>query len=789
MSFVKTTSHPIRSDRAEIVDLHTDPLAAKARRRRTLLRIGLPLCAVGLIVGFLFGIGLYTYRANRDGVLGLSDNLLQGLRERVSLQVSAYLEPAAHAALLGHSMLGRGGAAAQASGAETFAASILKQTPQVTNVLFADPAGNFLLVTRTAPAADSTKSKHISVSPVGRSVVWTTHDAAGAVIGRREDPADTYDARTRSWFTGARGIDDVFWSTPYIFFTERAPGITVAVHGPGPDPDVIAVDIKLDALSGFLRGLAIGRTGRAYIVAPTGEMIAGPDPSLLLKTVDGQLKPARVDGVGDPDLVASWDHFRVDGVGSRIIDADGRRMISIVTKLDSHRETDASGAGKTQDWLLAIIVPEADFSGFVKLNTQRAASLFLVVVGLAAGLGLLLVRQGLRTDRSERIMAERSEAARMQGEAFARLARELSESDASAGAGPGFTETLASASGARRVTLWQWGAGGQSMFCRDSFEPASGGHVAGLELSRQEVPALMEAASRGEVLDVADARQDRRTVGLHALFMRPLGSKALFAVPVSGAGGVRGLLMLEDAGRSEAIHTLVRTGAALLSLRMQGAGDARQAAAALAPPPAAAPLDGRQIDAGFVEHAGGVAQADQAVVLVLRLPPAALARAAVDAEGGLLGHRIACAAQAIASHHGIPYLKMLGTTIVAAAGPAFGSDAAGDAAARIAQATVDLREHCQSLFGEEDDTEEFAFGLDAGRVLGGLVGPPPGLYNIWGEALEGARTLADSARDGSVQTSEAAYGLLRTRFLFRPRGLFHRPGLGDTRCYVLGGAA
>ena len=90
--------------RMDVVDIGIDPLAEQARRRRTVLRIGLPLG------GFLLGIALYADGANRAGVLGLSDTLLHSLQERIALQVSAYLEPASRAALLAHSMLGRGGA-------------------------------------------------------------------------------------------------------------------------------------------------------------------------------------------------------------------------------------------------------------------------------------------------------------------------------------------------------------------------------------------------------------------------------------------------------------------------------------------------------------------------------------------------------------------------------------------------------------------------------------------------------------------------------------------------------
>ncbi len=796
----------------DVVDVDLDPLAEQARRRSTLLRIGLPLGGVGLIIGVLLGIALYADSANRAGVLGLSDTLLHGLQERVALQVSAYLEPASRAALLAHSMLGRGGATDRAGDAQVFAASVLDETPQVANVLFADGLGNFMLVRRALGGPPGgTDTKRILAPSTGRppgerTVEWTTRNAAGTVTARHLDPGDDYDARTRAWFTGARAIDEVFWTGVYIFASERLPGITTAVHGPGakldatgpdaasslaPGPDVVGIDIKLDAISGFLGGLQIGRTGRAYLVSKAGEMVAGPDPGRILRNRDGQVVPARVEEVGDAALSGSWDHFRVQGAGTRVIEVGGQRLISIVTPL-----------GDAQGWLLVIAVPEAEFSGFVTVNSRRAGVLSLVVVALALGLAALLVRQGLRADRADRAVAERSQAVRLQSAAFARLAAAAGQFAPDGTLPPALVETLAEATGARRAGVWRLLGAGQVLRCEDSFEPATAGHVAGVELSRQEVPALIEALGLGETIDVPDARRDRRTAALHGLLMAPLGSTSLLAVPVlrysagprtvPGMNLVLGMVLLEDARGDPAAHDLAQACAALVSLRLP---DEMTAPVVVSGPtalaPTATPGDGAGLDASLLPPApnGRVAPGQaHASVLVLHLPEAAMAGA-----GTVLAHQAADAAQRIAAAHGIPYVKMLGATVVAATGYA-APDAAGpahgrDAAARLADAAIALREACAGLFEAGDDPAGFRIGLDAGSVLGGAMGTSPELFNLWGEAFSGAEGLAGSAPSGAIQASEQAYRLLREAFLFRPRGLFYRPGTGETHSYVLAGRA
>jgi len=780
----------------EVVPLDLDPLAEQTRRRRTLLRIALPLGGVGLIVGFLLGIAVYADSANRAGVLGLSETLLTSLRDRIASQVAAYLEPASHAILLAQSVIGPGGATDRAEEARVLATSVLHETPQIANVLFGDTAGNFMLVRRAPDAVKGgTETKHIAVTEGHRIVEWVTRDRAGTVVERHEDPKDDYDARTRGWFTGARKSDDVFWTAPYIFFSERAPGITAAVRGPEPDPDVVGVDIRLDALSRFLGGLAIGHTGRAYIVAQTGEMIAGPDPAKIMSLRDGKPVPSRIDDVGDADLTAGWDYFRVNGQGTRIIESNGRRLISIVVPL-------TGAANDAKGWHLLITVPESEFSGFVTANSQNAAMLSLIVVALAAGLGVLLVRQGLRADRADRAVADRSEAVRLQSAAFARMATEAEMFDAAGTPPEALTETLAEATGARRAGFWRLVEGGRVLRCEDSFEPATSGHLGGLDVARQEVPALIEALSAGSEIDVPDARADRRTAPLHAMLMAHIGSTALFVVPVMYAGpnpGERiavGAVFLEDARRDGAARDIARACATLIALRtpmtvvLAAEPNDRPAAAPAAP--IETPEQEREFDPALTVYRlaepGFAARSYPMVaVLVLRLPETAIALTAPNPGQGppaTLAHAIAAAAQDAAAAQGIGYVKMLGTTIVAAAGY---EDGAATAPTRLADMAVALRERCEAMLEDVDDPAVFSMGLDAGLALGGMVGAAPGIFNLWSEAVRGAEALAASAPEGAIQASDAVYGLLRHDFLFRPRGRFFRPDIGESPLFVLAG--
>jgi class 3 adenylate cyclase len=140
--------------------------------------------------------------------------------------------------------------------------------------------------------------------------------------------------------------------------------------------------------------------------------------------------------------------------------------------------------------------------------------------------------------------------------------------------------------------------------------------------------------------------------------------------------------------------------------------------------------------------------------------------------------------QEIAAEQDIPYLKLVGYDIVAAAG--FAPDDP-TSAARIANIAVAGRDRLTELFEADGRTPNFRLGIDCGVGVGAALGTAPRLFNLWGPVLETAEVMAASALPGSIQISEAAYRELRRSFLLRPRGTFFQPGVGTAQTFVLAG--
>ncbi len=314
----------------EVVDI--DSIPKVLLRQRVWLRIGIPVGGVAMVIAAILAIVLYSERANRAGVLLLSDDLLAGLPQRISQEVSAYLDPATRTARLARDMVARGTITDPRATLEAFASSALWQVPQIDAFDTGDTDGNFLMVQRSA--AGGTRTKLIRNSPGPRVVEWIDHAPTGRVTERVQDPNDQYDPRTRDWYKGALKADDVFWTGAYVFFTHRTPGVTAAIRYRGQDntDHVFGVDITLKALSDFLASLKIGRSGRAVIIDDSGHLIAAPDMSHILREQNGQLATVRLDQFDDPMLAAAYDRFRVEGYGRHVILLAGVPVVSIPSR-------------------------------------------------------------------------------------------------------------------------------------------------------------------------------------------------------------------------------------------------------------------------------------------------------------------------------------------------------------------------------------------------------------------------------------------------------------------------
>lgn len=203
-----------------------------------------------------------------------------------------------------------------------------------------------------------------------------------------------YDPRLRPWYKKAVEVGKPTWSDVYLDVFEGV--LTVTAVTPVYQNDdrlqgVLAVDISLKQLSDLLGSLEISPAGEAFIIEPSGELVAtsAAQPPYTI----GENEPQRLLAVNSenpaiqatakelservPDLsaIASKTHFKFSFNGEV-------QLVSVKPVLSD----------RGLDWLIVAIVPEADFMQFIYQNTRNTIVLCLAALAVATLLGIIIAR-------------------------------------------------------------------------------------------------------------------------------------------------------------------------------------------------------------------------------------------------------------------------------------------------------------------------------------------------------------------------------------------------------------
>lgn len=767
-----------------------------SRGWRRLVVGGAPILAVVAVMAIAAVIASTVYDTNRRGAVTLSNDLLDAIDQRIAIQMGAYLAPAEQFLESARAIGGERGVFDGAVAAEPFVLATLGRHRQIAGFSYGDPGGNFLYISRNAEGGLDTKL--VDRRDGGHRVTWTRRDKDGAVVGRHEDPNDTFDPRTRGWYQGAMNEGHAFWTTPYIFFTVKRPGITYALPQYAADRRLVAVlgiDIELSALSSFLKSLEIGLHGKALVIDAKGRVIAFPSDSWIANPKEGAALP-QLDELGDPLLTRIYNQLKVEGVGRKLLDFGSQRIIV------------SSGALKAltgRNWSVLIVAPESDFLGFVASSGKLALVLSGVVFLLMVALAVLMMWRSLQAERRDRAARDRHQALEARAQTLAELAARsnLMDRDVADGVREA-TERAAEICQAKRVGVWYLAANGRTLVCEDNFDPPANAHTAGAELYRDEFSRLFAALEELAEIDAPVARSDPRTEELAALYLQPLGTEGVHISPIHSGKRLLGMLKVEDptsGERNDGMAEFCLALASLFALRYLPAGGLAPAAAS------DAPADAREIAEQRVERALGdrrvalqrrllhfamspddlaFGQLEQAAVAVIRMPDWLPVARRGEGDNRTRMDAVIDEVQRAVAQNSVGYAALLDDQVVLVAA-LDGAQSPAVAARLVAVAALDVRDRLVDLTAGWGEGSEFRIAIDVGPVMASAFGDGTD-RNLWGGAIGVAKVLAASGSRRAITVSEAAYSLLSADFLMRPRGSYFLPETGPMRTFVLAGA-
>jgi diguanylate cyclase (GGDEF)-like protein/PAS domain S-box-containing protein len=204
----------------------------------------------------------------------------------------------------------------------------------------------------------------------------------------------TFDPRTRPWYTKAVKASKFTWTEIYPYFSSL--GLAISATQPLYDKTgslcgVTNATQSLSQLSNFLHSLKIGRSGRTFIIERSGDLVASStaEQPLIVSQEGGEEKGKRLKANESSDRVTrlttqylqqNFSNFNNISPSQQLeFEIDGKRQY-----IQTMPFTDGYGL----DWVIVVVVPEADFIEQIEANTRITVLLCFAALILATVIGL-----------------------------------------------------------------------------------------------------------------------------------------------------------------------------------------------------------------------------------------------------------------------------------------------------------------------------------------------------------------------------------------------------------------
>lgn len=264
-----------------------------------------------------------------------------------------------------------------------------------TNLIYCatEDQGAFLGVGRSQGGTGERLQTYLANSQTDQNLYYYEIDAVGNRSFLRSKSAEVYEPRKRPWYEAAKREGGPTWSQVYLDFQTFLPTLTantpVYESASGDLLGVCATDIILsEELNDFLKNLEVGKTGISFIIEPSGFLIAS---STIEPTTRGEGK--------DIGLIAARDsqNYLISRT-ARYLESQYQNLNEVgSSQLHAHFDRDRHYIetvrfqdGYGLDWIVVLVVPEADFMAQIYANTRITVVLCLLAFIATLIIGLFI---------------------------------------------------------------------------------------------------------------------------------------------------------------------------------------------------------------------------------------------------------------------------------------------------------------------------------------------------------------------------------------------------------------
>ena len=154
---------------------------------------------------------------------------------------------------------------------------------------------------------------------------------------------------------------------------------------------VLIAALRLDSIGQFLNSLKIGKSGQTFIIERNGTLLATSTPEKPFRTQNGKKELFKV--TESSDAVTQTTAKYLESHFQNLQQITKAQQINVEIKgQDKFLKLLPFQDGKGLDWLIVVVVPEADFMEQIHASNRTTMLLCLAALAMATVLGIFTSR-------------------------------------------------------------------------------------------------------------------------------------------------------------------------------------------------------------------------------------------------------------------------------------------------------------------------------------------------------------------------------------------------------------
>lgn len=265
----------------------------------------------------------------------------------------------------------------------------LQQNNSLNNIFFGSSNGTYISVEKTG---NEFVAKIRDESTDFRRSFYQLNSQGNRTKLLKSEP---YDPITRPWYQSAQKSGKPAWSPIYKYSSNNVLGIDLTIpvlnRQTGAFQGALATNISLSQISDFLGNLTMLRSGKAFIMERTGNLVATSSREQPFKVVQDEQKRLNVRESQDP-LIQAAGHILVKEFNT-LAQIQRQQQLTFTFRGNSQfLQVTPLQDERGLDWMMVVVVPRADFTTHIDAYMRWTVFVGVVVAGVGIILGLMLVR-------------------------------------------------------------------------------------------------------------------------------------------------------------------------------------------------------------------------------------------------------------------------------------------------------------------------------------------------------------------------------------------------------------